>query len=121
MGILSFRAGTGRHASEVIQSTTVHIAVVDLGLPLDDADSAQEEGGSRLLELLLRLRQPPPTVVVKRASTQRDETREIQAALRLGAFAVIDRPRGNEDVNRLLDVLRRCLARHYQGRWPNTV
>lgn len=131
MGIRSIRAGTGKEASAAIQSTTIHIAVVDLGLPLDQTPAAQpaafdaaresretEEAGPRLLQLLARLREPPPTVVVKRARTLRDDRREIVAALRAGAFAVIDRPTEPGDVEMLLEVLRRCLRRHYQGRWP---
>jgi CheY-like chemotaxis protein len=121
MGVCSIRASTGREATEVIRRVNpIHIAVVDLGLPLDQSDSAQqqEEGGPRLLELLARLDQPPPTVVVKRSRSHRDDCREIAAALRAGAFAVIDRPRQPSDLEILLDVLRRCLTRHYRGRWP---
>lgn len=120
MGIRSHRAATGSQATEVLRRVTpIHIAVVDLGLPLDDSTPAPaEEGGPRLLEILHRLEQPPPTVVVKRSRTHRDDSRDIAAALRAGAFAVIDRPRGTSDLEILLDVLRRCLLRHYQGRWP---
>lgn len=119
MGVRSLRASSGKQASEVIKASPVHIAVVDLGLPLDhDAQSDTEEAGSRLLELLSRLPQPPPTVVVKRSRTHRDDCREMNAALRAGAFAVIDRPRDSTDLELLLEVLRRCLRRHYEGRWP---
>lgn len=126
MGVRSLRASTGREASQVIRATPIHIAVVDLGLPLDAPHNANaapttaDEGGPRLLELLARLDQPPPTVVVKRARTQRDDARELVAALRRGAFAVIDRPRDPRDVELLLEVLRRCLTRHYRGRWPES-
>ena len=128
MGVHSLRVDSGRQASTVIQSTRIHVAVVDLGLPLDetkterDAELAPEfaEGGPRLLELLTRLAEPPPVVAVKRSRTTRDDSRDIAAALRLGAFAIIDRPRSATDLDLLLDVLRRCLARHYQGRWPGS-
>lgn len=120
MGVVSHRAGTGRQATAVLQSTPIHIAVVDLGLPLDAAESPEqsEEGGTRVLDLLARLSQPPPTVVVKRARSMRDDRRELAAALRMGAFAVVDPPRETSDLDLLLDVLRRVLTRHYQGRWP---
>lgn len=119
MGVCSLRASSGKEASEVIKVSSVHIAVVDLGLPLDNtAQSDTEEAGSRLLDLLSRLPQPPPTVVVKRSRTHRDDCREMNAALRCGAFAVIDRPRDSHDLELLLEVLRRCLRRHYEGRWP---
>lgn len=124
MGVISHRVGTGREATEFIRRRPVHIAVVDLGLPLEFADSAaanlqhDQEGGPRLLEILSRLSQPPPTVVVKRSRTHRDDCREIAAALRAGAFAVVDRPRDATDVEMMLEVLRRCLSRFYGGQWP---
>lgn len=119
MGVRALRAGTGREATAVIQSHPIHIAVVDLGLPLGFAADT-EEAGSRVLSLLSRVRQPPPTVVVKRTRTSRDDRREIIEAMRLGAFAVIDRPRCQADVEVLLEVLRRCLRRYYHGRWPGS-
>lgn len=127
MGVQSHRALTGCQAKRVIESTQIHIAVVDLALPLDDPRASEslachqpdlEEGGPRLLEILSRLSQPPPTVVVKRSRSTRDDARDINAALRLGAFAVVDRPRHQSDVDLLLEVLRRALVRYYQGRWP---
>lgn len=119
MGIASLRAQSGREASQVLQTSRVHVAVVDLGLPLDRAAGPSDhDGGTRLLELLARLKEPPPVVVIKQAQTRRDESRELAAALRLGAFAAIDRPRGDNDLDVVLDVLRRVLIRYYQGRWP---
>ena len=120
MGVVSLRAGTGTEASAVIARYPIHMAVVDLGLPLDDPSKSDrvEEAGPRLLDILRRLDQPPPTVVVKRGRSQREDCREINAALRAGAFAVIDRPHTQSDLERLLEVLRRCLTRYYQGRWP---
>ena len=44
-----------------------------------------------------------------------EDARAVQAA---GAFAVVDRPRGSSDLEVMLEVLRRCLGRFYQGRWP---
>lgn len=130
MGILSHRAGSGRQAQDVIQSVPIHIAVVDLGLPLDPTPPGVgeqvgapelEEGGARLLELLHRMSTPPPTVVVKRARSQRDDHRDMAQALRMGAFAVVDRPHDAHDLNVMLEVLRRCLCRFYKGRWPGSV
>ena len=88
MGVIAHRAQTGGEAKRVIESTPIHIAVVDLGLPLDGQSSHDLEGGPRLLDLLSRLASPPPTVVVKRSRSLRDDAREIGAALRAGAFAV---------------------------------
>jgi CheY-like chemotaxis protein len=124
MGITSHRAASGEQAHRVIRQTRIHIAVVDLGLPLQEPEPTREpvpdleEGGPRLLELLARLEAPPPVVAVKRARSTRDDCRDLAAALRLGAFAVVDRPREGSDLEVLLGVLRRILERHYQGRWP---
>lgn len=118
MGVRSHRAASAREATRVIESTPVHIAVVDLGLPLDAVGS--EEAGPRILELLARTTLRPPTVVIKRARTARDDRRELNAALRAGAFAVIDRPHDTHELERMLDVLRKILTRHYRGCWPGT-
>lgn len=126
MGITSHTAFSGREAGKLISQTRIHVAVVDLGLPLDetqrDGDVSEfTEGGSRLLELLARLPEPPPVVAVKRSRTHRDDSRELAAALRHGAFAVVDRPHDQGGVNLMLEVLRRCLERHYRGCWPTDV
>lgn len=128
MGVRSHRAQDGRQATKVIQSTPIHIAVVDLGLPLEatgdpvaDASASApdlDECGPKLLEMLARGERPPPTIAVKRARSARDDAREMGIALRLGVFAVVDRPRHASDVDVLLEVLRRALGRYYQGRWP---
>ena len=120
MGITALRADTGKHATEVIQTHPIHIAVVDLGLPLDlrDETGSAEEGGLRLLDVLRRLQPAPPTVVVKRGRSHRDDTRELNAALHTGAFAVIDRPATTRGLETMLDVLARALSRYYKGRWP---
>lgn len=122
MGVRSVRASTGRDATRVIATTPIHIAIVDLGLPLEasggEACPDLDEGGPRLLELLARLEQPPPVVAVSRERGARGATRDMAAALRLGAFAVVERPREPGDVGVLLEVLRRVLTRRYDGRWP---
>ncbi len=118
MGVQSLCAGSGRQASEVLKNFPIHIAIVDLALPLDEACNAGEEGGARVLDLLARLKEPPPTVVIKRSRSHRDDGRDIAAALRAGAFAVVDRPRDVRDLELMLEVLRRCMGRFYMGRWP---
>jgi len=121
MGVHSLRVRTVREAERAIRTNAVHIAVVDFGLPLDGtlraaADSPGEEAGPRILELLRRLESPPPTVVVQQPRTARDHSRHMSAALRCDAFAVVDRAAA--DLELMLKVLQRCMARFYQGRWP---
>lgn len=124
MGVRAWRVDTGRAASRLLEAEPIHIAVVDLSLPLEEQTASAEsgsprapaEGGPRLLELLARQADPPPTIVIKRPKTRRDDARELAQALRLGAFAVVDRP---VDLELMLEVFRRVLRRFYRDRWPS--
>jgi len=126
MGVRAVRAGCGREAEETLRTTPVHAAVLDLSLPLDArtrrvADAKNrlavrlDEGGVRLLELMGRLNPRPPLVVVRQPRTVREDQRVLALAMKLGAFAVVDRP---VDLERMLQILGRLLERHYRGRWP---
>lgn len=115
IGVSSLHARSAREAERVIRSQPVHIAVVDLALPIDEA--GPDDGGARVLEMLARMDSPPPTVVVKSPRTMRDEQRELTAALRWGAFAVVDRYAA--DLEQMLQVMHRLLERFYAGRWPS--
>ncbi len=115
MGIYSIKVTSGESAARVICEFPIHIAVVDLTIPLAP-DSPARSGGARILQLLRRLEQPPPTVVVRpRQPSKRDSTRELAEALREGAFAVLDRP---IELETMLEVMRRILRRHYSDSWP---
>lgn len=115
MGIYSIRVTTGEGAAKAICDYPIHIAVVDLMIPLVP-DAPARPGGARILQLLRRLKQPPPTVVVRpRQPITRDSTRELADALREGAFAVLDRP---VKLETMLEVMRRILCRHYADEWP---
>jgi DNA-binding response OmpR family regulator len=115
MGIYSIKVTSGESAARVICDFPIHIAVVDLTIPLAP-DSPARSGGARILQLLRRLDQPPPTVVVRpRQPSKRDSTRELTAVLREGAFAVLDRP---IELETMLEVMRRILRRHYADEWP---
>ncbi len=117
LGVEVLTAGSGHEATSVIRDTPVHIAVVDLALPMGASDNPNEsrEAGLRILELLARLEEPPPTVVIRRRCTPREGSRGLASALAAGAFAVVDRPVQLETV---LDIMRRVVRRHYSGRWP---
>jgi DNA-binding response OmpR family regulator len=125
MGIRSVVASTGEEAADIIRTVSIHVAVVDLAVPLcrfDGQDARQPSaatapGGPRILQLLRRLDQPPPTVVVRPPQPSvRESSRTLTDALREGAFAVLDRPIHLET---MLEVMRRILRRHYAGQWPN--
>ncbi len=115
MGIHSIRVSSGSSAARVISDCPIHIAVVDLSVPLGD-DPASGAGGARILQLLRRLDQPPPTVVIRpRQAVARESARGLAAALREGAFAVLDQP---IHLEALLQVMRRIIHRHYADVWP---
>lgn len=123
LGIRSLRAETGADATETIRSYPIHIAIVDLGLPMNDptcADARFTPAGPQILELLRRVETAPPIVAVKTGHSHRDNARHLAAALRAGVFAVVDRPHGPGDLELILSVLHRVLRRHYHDRWPGT-
>ncbi len=126
LGVRTWRADSGREAADVLRRGEIHLAIVDLRLPMErrrescpvgGEDPSTEEGGSRLLQLLQRSSAPPPTIVVKPARTARDDARNLAEALRHGVFAVVDRP---VDLELMLEVFRRALRRHYKDRWPGS-
>jgi CheY-like chemotaxis protein len=134
MGINTLRANSGEEAADVIRHVRVHIAVVDLSVPLQRCGAAGpstsaagqsapavfspagSEGGPRILQLLRRLDQPPPTVVVRPPQpVARESIRSLTEALREGAFAVLDQP---VQLESMLEVMRRILRRYYADLWP---
>lgn len=117
MGIVSIRVTCGEEATEIIRTTPVHIAVVDLTIPLHRQRQDDAPAGPRILQLLRRLDQPPPTVVVRPPQiAARESARTLADALREGAFAVLDRP---VQLETMLEVMRRVLRRHYANLWPD--
>ncbi|MFG0330305.1 MAG: hypothetical protein ACF8PN_10440 [Phycisphaerales bacterium] len=121
MGIVTFRVESGVEAADLIESAPVHIAVVDLNLPLDRREArtaaVTHTGGARILQLLRRLEDPPPTVVVRRpVDKAAANQRTLHQALREGAFSVLDAPVALEQI---LGIMRRILQRHYADRWPS--
>ncbi|MBG85049.1 MAG: hypothetical protein CMJ40_10970 [Phycisphaerae bacterium] len=119
MGIRAMQAESGDEAARIINREPVHIAVVDLEIPIDartGITARPRSGGAKLLQLLKRLETPPPTIVVKpRHGSAREHARSLSQSLREGAFAVLDRPL---ELESLLEVLRRVLQRHYRNGWP---
>jgi CheY-like chemotaxis protein len=123
IGIRCYRAESGDEASEVIRREQVHIAVIDLSIPMHPMSSrAQQPGaravpaGPRVLQLLRRLEQPPPTIVVRpRQVDPAESARNLADALRDGAFTVLDDP---VPIESMLQALERVVRRHYRDHWP---
>jgi len=120
MGVRAVRASSGTEATTILASTPIHLAIVDLSIPLDASQTntgPSEEGGRRILQLLSRLDSPPPTLVVKARRTKREDARALHSALVAGAFAVLDRPVNLETV---LKTMSRALKKYYADQWPDT-
>ena len=116
LGIDCFHAGSGAEATRVISEKKIHIAVVDLGMPMDEASSNRQPAGPRVLQVLRRLDEPPPTIVVRpHEPARRTNGRILSEALREGAFTVLERPVGVES---MLEVLQKVVRRHYLNHWP---
>lgn len=121
-GIRCYRAQSGDEASDVIRREQVHIAVIDLSIPMHPVSPAQQPGvravpaGPRVLQLLRRLEQPPPTIVVRPRQVDPSESaRNLADALRDGAFTVLDDP---VPIESMLQALERVVRRHYRDHWP---
>ena len=118
LGIRSILAESGEEAADIISAVPIHIAVVDITIPLHRGDHTAPAGGRRILQLLRRLNAPPPTVVVRPAQpAARESARGLAHALDEGAFAVLDQP---VNLETMLEVMRRVLRRYYSDLWPET-
>ena len=116
IGIRSLTAKNGEEAVELIEKSDIHIAIVDLALPLSHGSPTARHSGDRVLQLLRRLQPQPPTIVIRpRQASVRENARSLARSLQEGAFTVVDRPAMLET---LLDALQRALRKHYADRWP---
>ena len=116
-GIRSLTAKNGEEAVQMIEKRDIHIAIVDLAIPLQESSVDRRPGGERVLQLLRRLDPRPPTIVRRPKQTStREKARSLARSLQEGAFTVVDRPARLET---LLDALRRVLRRYYRNEWPS--
>jgi len=118
LGVRCMAARSAVDADRVVRSEPVHIAVIDLSIPIDDRAGQHEAAGPRVIELLRRLREPPAMVVVRpKTPSPREHRQGLVDALAWGAFTVVDRPIRLEA---LLSVLHAVVARRFGDRWPGT-
>lgn len=116
LGVRCMAARSALEADRVVRRERVHIAVVDLTIPIDDRPGANEAAGHRVIDLLRRLERPPAVVVVRpKTPSLREHRQGLMDALAWGAFAVVDRP---VRVEGLLNVLHAVVARRFGDRWP---
>lgn len=115
LGVRCLEARCGLDAARIVEREQVHIALVDLEMPMEPSGD-HRPAGHRVLQLLRRMDPAPPVVLVRPPqASRRESVRGLNDALREGVFAVLDRPLGLEP---MLETLRRVVRRHYADRWP---
>ena len=95
-GVQALRADSFKSAVQILENSTIHMAVIDLVLPLEsgedvqEADSQQIPGGLKLLQVIHRLETRPRAVVVVRGRQfeQRVDDYVLAEALKFDAFSV---------------------------------
>ena len=103
-GVQTVAARSGREALDLIESTPVHVAVLDTQMP--------QLGGLQVIRIMRELRKAPPAILLANDLT----THLLRDALGMHVFSVLSKP---VDFNLLLDALARVLRRYHQGQWPD--
>ena len=147
MGVDALIASSGQQALDLIEDDPIHAAIIDLATPKaarpaagpghhaaagvsgdmpggisggmsGDTSEGGGGGGIWLMQVLQRLPNCPPIVVVNsRSYSQRQVQRLLNQALELGAFSVVNRP---VRINTLLATFQRLVERAYNNTWPDT-
>jgi len=112
-GVQTLSARSGREALELIESTPVHVAVLDAQMP--------QLGGMQVIRMMREHRAaqagegarsfvPPAILLANDLSSHL-----LREALAMHVFSVLSKP---VDFNVLLDALARVLRRYHESRWP---
>jgi CheY-like chemotaxis protein len=102
-GVQTVSARNGREALQVIESRSVHAAVLDAQMP--------QLGGLQVVRLMRELEKAPPAILLTNHLT----SHLLHEALGMQVFSVLSKP---VDPNQLLDSLARVLRRYHENRWP---
>jgi CheY-like chemotaxis protein len=109
-GVQTLSARSGREALELIESTPVHVAVLDAQMP--------QLGGMQVIRMMREMhpsgagRVEVPAAILLANDLNSHLLRE---ALSMHVFSVLSKP---VDFNVLLDALARVLRRYHESRWP---
>jgi CheY-like chemotaxis protein len=122
LGVEASIASDARQALTILESTSIHAAVIDLNTPAPQPSTSNAAanpsggGGLYLMQVIQRLPHKPPIVVVNSQSySQRQVQRMLNQALELGAFSVINWP---VKIDTLLSTFQRLIERAYNNAWP---
>jgi DNA-binding NtrC family response regulator len=102
-GVQTISAHTGREALRLIESGSVHVAILDQKMP--------QLGGMQVVKRMSTLPTPPPAILLADHLTNH----LLHEALGMKVFSVLRKP---VDFNLLLDSLARVMKRHYLSKWP---
>lgn len=102
-GVQTVSVRSGREALDLIETTPVHVAVLDVDMP--------GLGGLQVVKRMQQLNAAPPAILLARSLS----AQLMHEALGMRVFSVLGKP---VDFNVLLDSLARVMRRHYMGRWP---
>jgi DNA-binding NtrC family response regulator len=102
-GIQTIAAHTGREALRLIETGSIHVAVLDSQMP--------QLNGLQVAKRMMDLPDAPPAILLADHLTNN----LLHEALGLKVFSVLSKP---VDFNLLLDSLARVMRRHYESRWP---
>jgi len=109
-GVQTLSARSGREALELIESTPVHVAVLDMQMP--------QLGGLQVVRMMREVQQARGRgAAVPAAILLANELNShlLREALAMHVFSVLSKP---VDFNVLLDSLARVLKRYHASRWP---
>ena len=102
-GVQTVGARNGREALALIESGSIHVAVLDQAMP--------QLNGLQVIRRMRELPTAPPAILLAGQLT----TQLLHEALSMHVFTVLRKP---VDLNVLLDSLARVLRRHYESKWP---
>jgi CheY-like chemotaxis protein len=105
-GVHTVSAHNGREALNLIETTPVHVAVLDTQMP--------QLGGLQIVRLMRDLHRPTQAILL----TSHLTNHLLHEALGMQVFSVLSKP---VDFNVLLDALARVLRRYHENKWPESV
>jgi CheY-like chemotaxis protein len=102
-GVQTVQVRGGREALRLIETGTIHVAVLDQQMP--------QLGGLQVVRRMRELPDAPPAILLADHLTNH----LLHEALGMKVFSVLRKP---VELNLVLDSLARVMRRHYESRWP---